>query len=99
MNILISLFDYTGNWARPYKEAGWTVHQVDIKLGIDILTWNLPLIFWSTTDLTTTLILPILLVRLLAVRSSARCSPVLLVQCNGPMIGGEEDFLRTDLTH
>jgi len=37
---LLSLFDYTGNWARPYKEAGWTVHQVDIKLGIDILTWD-----------------------------------------------------------
>ena len=38
--LLISLFDYTGNASKPYKEAGWDVVQVDIKLGIDILTWN-----------------------------------------------------------
>ena len=39
-NLLISLFDYTGNASRPYKEAGWDVVQIDIKLGTDILTWN-----------------------------------------------------------
>lgn len=38
--LLISLFDYTGNASRPYKEAGWHVVQIDIKLGIDIMTWN-----------------------------------------------------------
>lgn len=38
--LLISLFDYTGNASRPYKEAGWDVIQVDIKHGIDIMTWN-----------------------------------------------------------
>ena len=40
MNTLISLYDYTGNWSKPYKENGWNVIQVDIKHGIDILNWN-----------------------------------------------------------
>lgn len=40
MKTLISLYDYSGNWSRPYKENGWNVIQVDKKLGIDILTWN-----------------------------------------------------------
>jgi hypothetical protein len=38
--LLISLFDYTGNASKPYKEAGWDVIQIDIKHGIDIMTWN-----------------------------------------------------------
>lgn len=28
--IIISLFDYTGNWSKPYKENGFEVVQVDI---------------------------------------------------------------------
>lgn len=39
-NIIISLFDYTGNWSRPYRENGYEVIQVDIQHGTDILTWN-----------------------------------------------------------
>lgn len=39
-NIILSLFDYTGNWSRPYKENGYEVIQVDIQHGTDILTWN-----------------------------------------------------------
>lgn len=39
-NVLISLFDYTGNASRPYKEAGWEIKQVDIQHGIDILEWD-----------------------------------------------------------
>jgi hypothetical protein len=37
MNLLISLFDRTGNWSRPYREAGWEVMRVDNQLrrGID----------------------------------------------------------------
>lgn len=35
---ILSLFDYSGNWSNPYKEAGYQVFQVDIKLDIDILT-------------------------------------------------------------
>lgn len=38
--IIISLFDYTGNWSKPYKENGFEVVQVDIQHGIDILTWD-----------------------------------------------------------
>lgn len=37
---IISLFDYSGNWSKPYKEAGFEVIQVDEKLGQDILTWD-----------------------------------------------------------
>jgi len=37
---LVSLFDHSGNWSRPYRENGWTVHQIDIKLGIDLFTWD-----------------------------------------------------------
>jgi len=40
IKILISLFDYTGNWAKYYKENGWKVYLIDIKHGIDILNWN-----------------------------------------------------------
>lgn len=39
-NVLISLFDYTGNASRPYRENGWEVMQVDIQLGIDIMQWD-----------------------------------------------------------
>lgn len=35
---VISLFDYSGNWCRPYRDAGYNVVQIDIKLGQDILT-------------------------------------------------------------
>lgn len=31
MKTLLSLFDYTGNWAKPFAEAGWNVILWDIK--------------------------------------------------------------------
>lgn len=34
--IILSLFDYTGHWSEPYRKAGYTVWQRDIKLGADI---------------------------------------------------------------
>lgn len=37
---IISLFDYTGNWSRSYRENGYDVIQIDIQLGQDILTWD-----------------------------------------------------------
>lgn len=37
---ILSLFDLTGNWSRPYKENGFKVIQVDLQLGIDILEWD-----------------------------------------------------------
>ena len=40
---ILSLFDYSGNWSRPYAEAGANVVQVDLKLGVDVMelsaTW------------------------------------------------------------
>lgn len=39
-NTILSLFDYSLSWAGPYKKAGYNVIQVEIKLGIDILTWD-----------------------------------------------------------
>lgn len=41
-DIIISLFDRTGNWSRPWYEAGYTVYQIDIQNEIqtDIMTWQ-----------------------------------------------------------
>ncbi len=33
---ILSLFDYSGNWSQPYRENGYDMIQVDIKLGLDI---------------------------------------------------------------
>lgn len=40
MKTILSLFDYTGNWSRPYRENGYNVIQIDLQLGQDILTWD-----------------------------------------------------------
>ena len=39
--IIISLCDYTGNWAKPYAEAGYDVVLVDPKRedGMDVQTF------------------------------------------------------------
>lgn len=40
-NLLISLFDRTGNASRPYRESGYyDVIQIDSQLGTDILEWD-----------------------------------------------------------
>jgi len=36
-NTVLSLFDFSGRWSSPYREKGYEVYQVDVKLGIDIL--------------------------------------------------------------
>jgi hypothetical protein len=36
--VILSLFDFSGRWSRPYLEAGYDVYQVDIKLGLDVLS-------------------------------------------------------------
>lgn len=38
--LLISLFDHSKNASQPYEDAGWDVIRVDIKNGVDILTWD-----------------------------------------------------------
>lgn len=40
--IILSLCDYSGEWSRPYKDAGYTVIQVDIKHGQDVRTLVYP---------------------------------------------------------
>lgn len=37
---ILSLFDYTGNWCKPYKDNFYDVIQVDIKHGIDIMKFD-----------------------------------------------------------
>jgi site-specific DNA-cytosine methylase len=39
-NTIISLFDLTGTWSKPYRDNGYDVIQVDIQLGYDILKWD-----------------------------------------------------------
>lgn len=39
--VVLSLFDYSGNWPHAYKENGYDVYSVDIKNGLDILDLNI----------------------------------------------------------
>jgi len=50
-NILISLFDHSGNHSKPYKDAGWIVLQIDIKHNTDILTWDYKTILKGIEDM------------------------------------------------
>tara|TARA_R100000900_G_scaffold97859_1_gene75783 strand:- start:1640 stop:2230 length:591 start_codon:yes stop_codon:yes gene_type:complete len=34
--VILSLCDYSGRWSQPYRDAGYEVIQVDIKLGFDV---------------------------------------------------------------
>ncbi|ADZ82687.1 DNA cytosine methyltransferase [Cellulosilyticum lentocellum] len=43
-DIILSLFDLTGNWSKPYRENGFEVIQVELQMGIDILDWKYHLI-------------------------------------------------------
>jgi len=38
MPVLLSLFDYSGNWATPYADAGWDVILWDIKHTTDLFS-------------------------------------------------------------
>jgi hypothetical protein len=40
--IVLSLCDYTGEWCRPYREAGYIVEQIDVKLGRDVRLLDFP---------------------------------------------------------
>jgi hypothetical protein len=35
---ILSLFDFSGNWSKPYRDAGYQVIQIDIKLAMDVMT-------------------------------------------------------------
>jgi hypothetical protein len=36
---IISFCDFTGNWSRPYAEAGYEVIRLDLKRAVDIRLW------------------------------------------------------------
>jgi hypothetical protein len=38
--VILSLYDYSGAWSAPYRDAGYHVIQVDLKLGIDIFNFE-----------------------------------------------------------
>lgn len=40
--IILSLCDYSGEWSRPYAEAGYIVQRVDLKHGDDVRLIELP---------------------------------------------------------
>jgi hypothetical protein len=40
--VILSLCDYSGNWPKPYREAGYRVLQVDLKHGQDIRLFEYP---------------------------------------------------------
>ncbi len=42
MKTIVSLFDYTGTWSKPYKDAGYNVIRHDLQLGQDIFTDTMP---------------------------------------------------------
>lgn len=37
MMTVLSLFDFTGTWSKPYADAGYDVQRVDIKNGDDVV--------------------------------------------------------------
>ena len=43
-SVIISLFDYSGVWSRPYRLAGCRVLQIEDKLGFDVFRWNYKII-------------------------------------------------------
>jgi len=40
MKVILSFFDYTGNWSKPWEENGYEVFKYDIKNGQDILNFD-----------------------------------------------------------
>ncbi len=39
---ILSLCDYSGNWAKPYRDAGYAVIQIDLALGQDVRLVRFP---------------------------------------------------------
>lgn len=40
--VILSLCDATGNWSRPYEEAGYRVIRVDLSCGDDVRHMRYP---------------------------------------------------------
>lgn len=41
---ILSLCDFSGNWCRPYREAGYRIIQIDVKPGDDITVGDVRLL-------------------------------------------------------
>ncbi len=50
LGTVLSMFDYTGNWALPYERAGYNVIQLDKKLNVDINDLNADWIYENILD-------------------------------------------------
>jgi hypothetical protein len=50
MQTILSLFDYTGNWSKPYVDNGYNVIRHDIKLGQDIFEDTIPAAIFDSVD-------------------------------------------------
>lgn len=37
MRTILSLFDYSGVWSKPYRKAGYNILQVEIRCGMDVV--------------------------------------------------------------
>lgn len=37
---ILSLFDFTGNWSKPYMEQGYEVVRIDLQRGFDLMDWD-----------------------------------------------------------
>jgi len=40
MRTVLSLFDYSGIWSKPYLDNNYNVIRIDIKNGINLLNWD-----------------------------------------------------------
>jgi hypothetical protein len=40
MKRLLSIYDLTGNWSRPYQENGWDAWRIDLQRGFNIYDWD-----------------------------------------------------------
>lgn len=40
--VILSLFDLSGVWSRPYERAGYTVIRVDLQRGLDVRSFTHP---------------------------------------------------------
>lgn len=50
MRTILSLFDYSGNWSKPFKNSGFNVIQHDIKNGCDIFGDTIPAAISDSVD-------------------------------------------------
>lgn len=50
MKTILSLFDFSGNWSEPYRQAGYNVIQQDLKHGQDIFADTLPEFLTAAVD-------------------------------------------------